>query len=88
MKSTNKDLVGMRRCPRCSTPISSFIGRYANIIRQTYRDVEAVKARYYSEKNVLGVTHAMRDKLRKFKLASKKLQIRVEETSNLSRSFS
>ncbi|KAK2717012.1 NFX1-type zinc finger-containing protein 1-like isoform X2 [Artemia franciscana] len=52
MKSVSKDLVGLQRCPRCSTPISSFIGRYRNVIRQTFRDTEEVKAQLFTAKDV------------------------------------
>ncbi|XP_065578622.1 NFX1-type zinc finger-containing protein 1-like [Artemia franciscana] len=52
MKSASKDLVGLQRCPRCNTPISSFIGRYGNVIRQTFRDTEEVKAQFYTAKDV------------------------------------
>ena len=52
MKSVSKDLVGLQRCPRCNTPISSFIGRYGNVIRQTFRDTEEVKAQFYTAKDV------------------------------------
>ncbi|XP_065567266.1 NFX1-type zinc finger-containing protein 1-like [Artemia franciscana] len=52
MKSVSKDLVGLQRCPRCNTPISSFIGRYGNVIRQTFRDTEEVKTQFYTAKDV------------------------------------
>ena len=63
----NKHEVGLRRCPRCNTPITSCTGRFGNIIRQSYREVEAVKALYYSSRDV--ETH-ITDLLEKVSLAS------------------
>jgi hypothetical protein len=67
MESSNKQKVGLRRCPRCHTSISSFIGRYGNVIRQTYLDIKAVQDRYCTENNFYKEVCNMQDKLATFK---------------------
>jgi hypothetical protein len=51
MNKASKEEIGLRACPRCKTPITSISGRYGNVTRQVYRDVEKVKKLYYAERN-------------------------------------
>lgn len=42
--------VGLKKCPRCTTVITTLSGRFGNIIRKTFQDVAEVKKRYYGNR--------------------------------------
>lgn len=42
--------VGFKKCPRCTTVITTLSGRFGNIIRKTFQDVAEVKKRFYGNR--------------------------------------
>lgn len=45
-----KGEIGLKKCPRCTTIITTLTGRFGNIIRKTFRDVAEVKNAFYGNR--------------------------------------
>ncbi|KAJ6642433.1 NFX1-type zinc finger-containing protein 1, partial [Pseudolycoriella hygida] len=48
--SDEKGEIGLKRCPRCTTVVTTLSGRFGNIIRKTFQDVAAVKRTYFGNR--------------------------------------
>lgn len=42
--------IGLKKCPRCTTVITTYAGRFGNIIRKTFQDVADVKKMWYGNR--------------------------------------
>lgn len=42
--------IGLKKCPRCTTVITTLSGRFGNIIRKTFQDVAQVKKTFYGNR--------------------------------------
>ncbi len=42
--------IGLKKCPRCTTVITTLSGRFGNIIRKTFQDVAQVKKEFYGNR--------------------------------------
>lgn len=42
--------IGLKKCPRCTTVITTLSGRFGNVIRKTFAEVAQVKNKFYGNR--------------------------------------